>query len=183
MVGPGLRAAARAARSGALVLGVIFLLAIPHVARAAGLKNFEIDLAGGGSLNGNGAEQAMLIAAWKHQLYPDLLLRVEPTLEYLNGRGDTLWAGGFSLVVRKLAHYKKLTAFVDMGAGANGISNNHWAGRRLGSNFMFDLLVGGGVYITHNISISYRYRHLSNAGLFSYNNGIDSYYVVLGLGI
>ncbi|MDA8387612.1 MAG: acyloxyacyl hydrolase [Nitrospiraceae bacterium] len=125
----------------------------------------------------------MILAAWQAPLYPDFLLRVEPTLEYISAKGDTLWAGGSSLVARKLAHYKRLTVFVDMGAGANLISDSHFAGRRLGDHFMFDLILGGGFYLTDDISISYRYRHLSNAGLFRYNDGIDSYYILLGTGI
>ena len=180
----------RTTRPGALLFAVALCFVFSRAAWAAGAfchhprrGDFEIGLAGGSSLNGNGAGQAMLVGAWQRPLYPDLMLRVEPTLEYLNAKGDTLWTGGFSLVGRKLAYYKSLAVFVDLGAGANLISDKHWAGRRLGDGFMFDLIVGGGFYLTRNISISYRYRHLSNAGLFRYNDGIDSYYILLGIGI
>ncbi len=170
-------------KAGASFFAIVFCLLLLPGGAVAGQSGFEVDVAGGGSLNGNGAGQAMLMTAWQRPLYPDFLLRVEPTLEYMNAGGDTLWAGGFSLAGRKLAHYKRLTAFVDLGAGANLISNKHFADRRLGSNFLFNLILGGGFYLTRDISLSYRYRHLSNGGLFHYNEGIDSYYIVLGIGI
>lgn len=165
------------------IWALVFCLFFAAGAFAAGQKSFEVDIAGGGSLNGNGAGQAMLMAAWQKPLYPDFLLRVEPTLEYMNSKGDVLLAGGFSLAFRKLARYKSLKAFVDLGAGLNLITNKHFAGRRLGDDFMFDLLLGGGFYLTRDISLSYRYRHLSNGGIFRYNEGIDSYYLILGIGI
>ncbi|MDA8085455.1 MAG: acyloxyacyl hydrolase [Nitrospiraceae bacterium] len=169
-------------KRGVSLLAMMFFVLVPPCS-AAGQKRFEIDIAGGGSLNGNGAKQVMLMGAWQRPLYPDFLLRVEPTLEYINTDSDTLWTGGFSLVGRKLARYKSLTAFVDLGAGANLISNRHFAGRLLGDDFLFDLILGGGFYLARDISLSYRYRHLSNAGLFNYNEGIDSYYIILGIGI
>ncbi len=157
----------------------------PDLAGAArgSLPGFELGVAGGGSFNGDGSTQAMLLAAFQKPVFPDFLLRVEPTFEYLNSKGDVLYVAGASLVARRLAPYKGLTPFVDLGAGLNYISHNHFADRQLGGNFMFDLMLGGGFYLTRTISLSYRYRHLSNAGIFNPNEGIDSYYILFGIGI
>ncbi len=167
-----------------------FVFAAPggktELADAPALVNaprFELGMAGGGSFNGSGSAQALLLAAFQKPVFPNFLLRVEPTLEYMNAKGDLLYAAGFSFVGRKLVPYKGVTPFVDLGAGLNYISNNHFAGRELGGNFMFDLMLGGGFYLTRDISLSYRYRHLSNAGFFTFNQGIDSWYVLLGIGI
>ncbi|MDA8091859.1 MAG: acyloxyacyl hydrolase [Nitrospiraceae bacterium] len=164
---------------------VLFFMLIASGANAAkgDVPPFELGLAGGGSLNGSGSVQGLLLAAYQTPFYPNYLFRVEPTVEYMNAKGDVLYDTGFSLAIRKLVPYKFVTPFVDLGAGLNYISRNHFAGRELGGNFMFDLMLGGGFYLTRNINISYRYRHLSNAGIFSINEGIDSYYVLLGIGI
>ena len=146
------------------------------------IPGFELGIAGGSSFNGHGSAQGLLLAAFQKPVFPNFLLRVEPTFEYMNAKGDVLYAGGASLVARKLAPYKGIMPFVDLGGGLNYISQNHFAGRELGGNFMFDLILGGGFYLTRNISLSYRYRHLSNSGIFDHNEGIDSYYILLGIG-
>ncbi len=175
-----------------IFLLAVCLLAFGRAAMAAsggktdissGIPGFELGMAGGGSFNGDGSAKMMLLAAFQKPVFPNFLLRAEPTFEYMNAKGDVLYAAGASIVARKLAPYKGLIPFVDLGAGLNYISQSHFADRQLGGNFMFDLMLGGGFYLTRRISISYRYRHLSNAGIFSENEGIDSYYILLGIGM
>ncbi|MDA8170018.1 MAG: acyloxyacyl hydrolase [Nitrospiraceae bacterium] len=162
-----------------LSAAMAFAVFCSGTAMAAGKTDFELGVAGGASLNGIKTTQFMVLGAWSRTLYPDLLLRAEPTFEVLSSDENTLYVGGASLVLRALAPYKTVTPFVDMGAGLNATSSSHFDNRRLGGDFLFDLVLGGGV-IVKDFSISYRYRHLSNAGIFKLNEGADSFYILLG---
>ncbi|HZR80460.1 MAG TPA: acyloxyacyl hydrolase [Candidatus Binatia bacterium] len=57
-------------------------------------------------------------------------------------------------------------------------------GLKLGGPFEFDEVVGAGLDLFCNdnfaLSVSYRYRHMSNAGLGDDNRGLDTQYVLLG---
>ncbi|MFP6663242.1 MAG: acyloxyacyl hydrolase [Deltaproteobacteria bacterium] len=55
----------------------------------------------------------------------------------------------------------------------------------LGEGFQFDETVGFGVeyFVEENLSLSlaYRYRHMSNAGIYDDNAGLDTHYALIGL--
>ncbi len=167
------------------ILLLLLIFNLPSYAEEGGgdyqLKRYELAVAGGTSLNAEKTTQVMLILGMNVKTKPNLFLRVEPTLEYFTKEGHQMFVGGSSLVLRFVAPHKGITPFVDMGAGANFSTRNNFLGRRLGDHFLFDLILGGGFNLGKRYSISYRYRHLSDAGLFTYNDGIDSHYIVFGV--
>jgi hypothetical protein len=144
------------------------------------LKKYELAVGGGTSINALSTKQVMLFAARNFRVERNLFLRVEPTLEYIMDSEDMFVAGG-SLVLRFASPHKGVTPFVDLGAGANYASRKIFENRDLGSNFLFNLILGGGINLGHDYSLSVRYRHLSNAGLAEYNGGFDSLYLLFGI--
>jgi|YelNatPaOPRAMG01_1025707.scaffolds.fasta_scaffold00724_21 hypothetical protein len=77
--------------------------------------------------------------------------------------------------------------FFEAGIGLNYINNTVVATRNLGGHFIFSDMISIGlpVVVTKNFSIGINYllRHISNAGLYKYNDGFTSQYIVLKINI
>ncbi|MDA8156363.1 MAG: acyloxyacyl hydrolase [Actinomycetota bacterium] len=166
--------------AGFRLVSALALAAALFASPAAAAWQKEADVAGGWNMDGSRTWQAMVLAAGEHRLKQNLFIRVEPTLEYIRASGQTLFDGGASLVARMKAPMGAATPFFDVGAGANGVSRSQFAGRQLGGNFLFDLVFGVGVEFKNGLAVSYRFRHMSNGGLFKVNEGIDSGYLMMG---
>ena len=160
----------------------LFFFSLTGICRpwAYELKDYEIALGGGRNLNSLSTTQFILIGAKNIPVERNLFLRVEPTLEYITDK-DNMFVAGASAVLRFTSPRKGITPFVDMGAGLNYASRKFYEDRDLGSRFLLDLVLGGGFNLGDDYSISFRYRHLSNGGIESSNDGFDSMYVLLGI--
>lgn len=166
-------------RKGFFILILVMFFSAP--AGAYELKKYELAVGGGSNLNALSTAQFMLVGARNFHFKDNLFFRIEPTLEFMTKHGENFFVGGGSVVFRFISPHNGVTPFVDFGAGINLSDNQKFLGRDLGTNFLFDLLLGGGFNIGHDMSISYRYRHLSNGGIGSSNEGWDSWYVLFGV--
>jgi hypothetical protein len=141
---------------------------------------YEIDAGVGRNLNGTHVAQFTLIGARIWQLGRLTSLRLEPTFEVFRKESFTMVVLGASPVFRFMLLDKMTAPFIDLGAGLNFESRQFFANRNLGDHFAFGLMAGGGIQIDRRWKLFYRYRHLSNAGLFPPNQGIDAHYILAG---
>jgi len=90
---------------------------------------------------------------------------------------------GINPITFKLA-YDAGQQFVPFFQGGVGVMYTSLQGINAGGPFQFDEVVGLGIdmFCTKNfaLSVSYRYRHMSNAGIYSDNSGLDTQFVLLG---
>lgn len=149
---------------------------------------FELVLGGGINLNGAASSQTLIGPALSVPFRGrrDIRLRVEGTLEFLHGDGESAYVAGAGPFVR---FYRPSGArwrpFVELGAGANYISVTRFGHRRLGGHFTFSVMAGAGakgVFAGSPVSLSLRYRHLSNAYIYDNNMGLDALYLIFTIG-
>ena len=76
---------------------------------------------------------------------------------------------------------------IEGGIGLNFINNTVVATRNLGGHFIFSDMISFGLPIVDaknfSIGINYLLRHISNAGIYKYNDGFTSQYIVLKINI
>jgi hypothetical protein len=106
-------------------------------------------------------------------LEPQLLLNFEP---------KTGWAAGAALYLRyQFLASPRLVPFVGVGAGMLALD---FDGSHQDDGFNFILQGGTGAHLplteTTALTLDVRWHHISNAGLRSPNNGIDSLMVLVG---
>lgn len=95
-----------------------------------------------------------------------------------------LWEVGFTPVFRvRQTHPGGLAPYLEGGIGIHFLTETSVSPRRrFGSSFQFGDHLGIGVRFgpRHAFDLSYRYQHLSNAGIKSPNNGINFHLLRLG---
>ena len=73
---------------------------------------------------------------------------------------------------------------VEAGIGLNYVSTRELGGRRLGSNILFSPTASAGIelpWMDSLLGIFYMFRHLSNAGIYRDNAGINFQYIVFSM--
>jgi hypothetical protein len=73
---------------------------------------------------------------------------------------------------------------VEFGVGLNYISAREMDGRQLGSHFLFSPTASAGIelpWMNSLLGIFYMFRHLSNAGIYRDNDGINFQYIVFSV--
>jgi hypothetical protein len=73
---------------------------------------------------------------------------------------------------------------IEAGVGLNYISAREMDGRQLGSHFLFSPTAAGGIelpWMNSLLGIFYMFRHLSNAGIYRDNDGINFQYIVFSV--
>lgn len=149
-------------------------------------KYLEIGLGGGTNLEGINSKSMLLAPAinWKIKGTESLRLRLEGNLEFVKDKKHLIIVGGVSPFLRIHASGKTIKPFLEVGVGANVASRDEIGERNLGGIFLFSLMGGAGfefVAEKHMISISYRFRHLSNAHLYPTNQGVNFQYVMVSI--
>jgi len=152
-------------------------------------RYFELGIGGGTNLfQSLNTEQAIITPAvnWKIKDVKSLWFRLEGDIELINDdRRTTLVFGAAPMLRLFLKEMGNNKPFIEAGAGANFISRNRIEDRHLGGSFVFSFMGGVGYEFKTGgrpVGISYRYRHISNAGLYAPNEGIDSQYLILSIG-
>ena len=144
-------------------------------------------IGGGINLESINTRQILLAPdiSWNIKDQKLLRFRLEGALEFIDDDGRVAVIGGVAPFVRFLLSEKNVRPFFEVGAGVNLTSRDEVKGRQLGGTFLFSLMGGAGFEILMNkslISISYRFRHLSNGGLYSHNHGLNSQYLIISVG-
>lgn len=72
---------------------------------------------------------------------------------------------------------------IEAGVGINLANFNEKDGRQLGGYFFFSPAAGFGVRANEILTVSYLFRHISNAGLFAANEGLNYQYIVFSINL
>lgn len=169
----------------ALLLVPVLCFWVPGIVHAGGPESYDFTIGVGRNLNsGCSTEQVLLIPAaqWSIDRIPSLKLRLEGPLEIINHDGTLTVVVGVAPMVRLfLAPGSESGFFIEGGAGANYISRQSIGSRDLGGSFIFSPSGGAGYVFSRkgrDCALSLRYRHISNAGIYSENAGMDSLYLM-----
>jgi hypothetical protein len=108
---------------------------------------------------------------------------IEPIFSYIKGHPNAVEAGinpiFFSL---RYDVGQRLVPFLE---GGEGVLYTDLSGEHLGGDFQFSSQAGGGVHWfldrTTALTVSYRIRHISNAGISQQNSGLNTNSVTFGL--
>jgi len=108
---------------------------------------------------------------------------IEPIASYITNNTDTLEAGVNPLFFSLRYDYgQRLVPFVE---GGEGILYTDLRGENLGTRFQFSSQAGFGLHWfidrTTALTVSYRLRHISNAGISSVNTGLNTDFFTLGV--
>ncbi|GLI53041.1 acyloxyacyl hydrolase [Thermodesulfovibrio yellowstonii] len=145
-------------------------------------KNFELGFGYGRNLLESLSTNQFLIAPAVNFKIPEmknLWLHLEGNIEIINDNNTTVVVGVAPMLRQIFSESIQIKPFIEAGAGANITTRNGVENKRFGGCFIFSLMGGAGVEFKSGIKISYRFRHLSNGGLYSPNEGLNSHYLIL----
>ena len=108
---------------------------------------------------------------------------VEPIVSYINGsRTETVEAGVNPLFFS--LRYDRGQPLVPFLEGGEGVLYTDLRGENLGTRFQFSSQGGGGLHWfldrTTALTVSYRLRHISNAGISKHNSGLNTDFFTVG---
>ena len=154
-------------------------------------RYFEIGIGGGTNLlQSLDTKQVIITPAmnWEIKGAKSLWFRLEGDIELIDDDRRLTFVVGAAPMVRLFLSEdgNRPKPYIEAGAGANLISRNSIKDREFGGSFIFSVMGGAGIEFkagNRPITVSYRYRHLSNAGLYSPNEGIDSHYLIVSIGL
>ncbi len=177
-----------------LAVIVALLTFVPDACFGDEKSYFEMGVGAGADLQGMAAKQLLLMPALNMpvSVCQSLRARIEGDFEIYDyaGKGGypgkTSFVGGIAPFLRLLPFRWNVNPFVEAGVGANLQTNRNIGHHRIGGPFMFSLMSGAGIEMMINktpVSLSYRFRHLSNADLYDNNEGLNSQYIILSIGL
>ena len=112
----------------------------------------------------------------------NLQLRLEGDVEVIHHDSKETVVAGIGAMARLFAVAGgQLGPYIEGGVGANYISRQAIDHRDLGGSFIFSPMAGAGYGFSlggRNCSLGVRYRHISNAGMYEENDGMDSLYLL-----
>lgn len=172
----------------ACVIFVFIIVLCSHRPAAAGDWFYEIGLGAGTSINSQlDTRQVMIVPAAGLRLTDDgnIQLRLEGNLEGIYHDGKVALLAGIAPMLRLfLLPGEDRGPYVEGGAGANYISRDSIGRRDLGGSFIFSLIAGAGYVFSaeeKRWSLGIRFKHISNAGLYAPNEGLDALYVLVSV--
>jgi hypothetical protein len=108
---------------------------------------------------------------------------VEPIISYITNSTDTVEVGINPLIFS--LRYDRGQVLVPFLEGGEGILYTDLRGERLGTRFQFSSQAGGGIhwFLQRDtaLTLSYRIRHISNAGISEENRGLNTHFFTLGV--
>lgn len=169
------------------IFGAFFCLSGVCITEASD-EYFEVGLGGGTSLANFNTKQILIAPSisWKVKDMELLRFRFEGDLELIEHDELGTIIGGVAQFLRILfSPEDNVAPFFEVGAGLNLSNHNVIAHRKLGGGFLFSLMGGAGVEFKTKgklLSLSTRFRHLSNGNLFPGNQSINSQYLIFSMG-
>ncbi|MBX3006787.1 MAG: acyloxyacyl hydrolase [Melioribacteraceae bacterium] len=149
---------------------------------------FEISFGRGSSLYRNIKTDQSLVILKVKEMSGDISVfsyENDINLEYLTEHGENIYLIGLASMLRYDFKILNLDLFLKTGVGLNYLSSSNIGCRNLGGNFNFSEMIGIGVGIIdfHGVKtwLSYFFRHISNAGIYSSNEGYNSHYIFVSL--
>lgn len=165
------------------------MVLIPVLGFAYGKTSFEAGFGAGTDLQDLKGDWQLLVApALSTPISPgeSLRLRIEGDLEFIDDTRKTVFVGGIAPFIRLMPFNWIVDPFVELGIGGNLSTSKFIGNQNVGGPFLFSLMAGGGAEIKINrtpLGISYRFRHLSNAGIYRPNQGFNSHYLMFSVGL
>ena len=116
---------------------------------------------------------------WQWQWPPGWLLstRLDMAVGALNGAGKTAVIGSFSPGAVLTRPGSRLSILANVGIVL--VSEDDFGDQAIGSPLQFGLYAGASYHLGCGMRLSYWYRHLSNAGLFRPNPGLEMHFLGL----
>ena len=169
-----------------LIVALLTVLPVPGFGEEKDC--FEIGVGAGTDLAGIGTKQLLLAPAFSMPISPggSLRARIEGDFEIIDYTKKTVFVGGIAPFLKLLPFGWNINPFMEIGAGGNLITNKTIGDQHIGGPFMFSLMSGAGIETMINktpISLSYRFRHLSNARIYKDNEGFNAQYIMLSIGL
>ena len=168
---------------------IIALLAMfPFVVFGDEKNNFEIGVGAGTDMSGIASKDVLLTPAFNMPISANgnLRARLEGDFELINYTGRTVFVGGIAPFLKLLPFGWKVNPFIEIGAGANLITSRTIANQEIDGPFLFSLMSGAGIEMMINkalVSLSYRFRHLSNGDIYKHNQSLNTQYIMLSIGL
>jgi hypothetical protein len=152
--------------------------------------SFEIAVGAGSSLNNNiDSWQVLISPSVNRQIgnIRSLWFRIEGDVEVIHCEGKETVVAGIAPMLRLFPYPGQDShgPFIEAGFGANIISRHAVAYRELGGTFIISTMAGVGYGFQFEgkaVSLSLRYRHISNGHLYPQNYGFDSCYLMVSVG-
>jgi len=147
-------------------------------------RNFELGLGIGSNLDGISTTHGLIAPAVNFKLSDNnsLWLHLEGDIEIISDDKTTFVFGAAPMLRYYLLDNASIKPFVEAGAGPNLISRSKVENRELGGSFIFSVMGGAGIEFKSGMKIAYRFRHLSNAGLYEHNDSINAHCLMLSFG-
>jgi hypothetical protein len=116
---------------------------------------------------------------WQWQWPPGWLLstQLDMAVGALHGAGKTAVIGSFSPGAVLTRPGSRLSILANVGMVF--VSQDDFGDQAIGSSLQFGLYAGASYHVGRGVRLSYRYRHLSNAGLFRPNPGLEMHFLGL----
>lgn len=168
---------------------LFFIALLPGVVCAEEKKNsWELIVGGGSSLDGDQFRHLLIAPALSINAANQkvLVYRIEADFELIKTEHRITEVIGVAPFVRFFAPMKQRGPFIEFGAGANAVTNNHTGRKKSGGAFIFSLMGGAGYQFSIQnkpFSVSCRFRHLSNGHIYHFNEGINSLLFLASIGL
>jgi opacity protein-like surface antigen len=115
-------------------------------------------------------------------------LDLQYVLEAWAGGTNSPYTSAFEIGVNPISlrlSWDRGQQFVPFVQGGLGVMYTSLQGVRTGGPFQFDELFGAGIeaFVSKRfaLTVEYRYRHMSNAGIYEDNRGLDTQFVLIGI--
>lgn len=119
---------------------------------------------------------------WKNLQY-----KAQLNFEFITENENNTYLIGIVPILKYSFSLSELNLFIKGGLGANYVTRNIIGSRKIGGHFIFSDMISIGVNLykskRHTIDISYLFRHVSNARLYSSNEGFNSQYILFSFSI
>jgi hypothetical protein len=163
---------------------IAFLAAAPG-SQAVELRDFDIGVRVGTSMNDRtetfrqveGTVDYRLPWHWEWESGFHVESRLDFSAGWLHGEGQE--AAVATLGPTAVLGWKELPLTLDIGSSPTLLSRHHFGNRDFGGLFQFTTHIGLNWELLPHFQIGYRYQHMSNAGLFTPNPGLNLH--MLGL--
>lgn len=169
----------------ALIMTALLPLVAAQACEAGG---FDIGAGAGMNYDGQNVNQGFIYVGhgWDSEKYGFLTYRLEGSLDLI-GNGSSLFI--WTILPAARLHVVTESAwrpFFDIGAGVSLKHGNLVGHRHLDGPIAFTLMDAIGVEYRsaggRTYSVSTRFKHISNSGLYKRNQGFNAQYVVLSIG-
>lgn len=120
-------------------------------------------------------------ARWLEKVSPSHLLHIDESIMLSEEPGKFNVVAGVTPMIRLEFMRETPRISLEAGVGVTLTTRREMGGRQLGSNFLFSPTIAAGVeapWMNSLLGVFYMVRHLSNAGLFEDNAGVNFQYIV-----